>query len=466
MTQEKADWRILQEEQKKIVQKVRSRDEQYSERRNHLNLLKQMVLNHEDKWLEALRKDLGKSVIESYTSEISLVLNEIDYALKHLKKWMSPEKSNRLVIGGIEKTQVYRYPYGSVLIISPWNYPLQLSLVPLVGALASGNSCFIKPSEYSKATSRLLKELAEETFDSKVLTVIEGDANTSQALLDLTWDFIFFTGSEKVGRSVHQQAAQNLTPVVLELGGKNPCIVEESGLSQETIRQIVWGKLLNSGQSCIAPDTVYVHESVYLDFLKMAKETIQSFYGENPQNSSDYGRVISPRHHKRITGYLEEGRLFVGGSYSLEDLYIEPTILTDIKPESKILSEEIFGPVLPVIPYADLGILYDTLSETPSPLVSYLFTKSEESIRLLEHKVTSGAVSVNQVIKHAASSRIPFGGVGESGFGRYHGENSYETFTYQKVSYTHKNLFNFSLQYPPYQKKQLKWLKRFRKWLF
>lgn len=465
-TYDENEWRLVQARQKQHVRAYRSRAKHYQERRHLLEQLKKMVRNHEDEWLAALHQDLGKTSVEGYASELGMLLNEIDYALKHLQQWMRPASRRRLWLGGQEQTRLERCPYGAVLIIAPWNYPVQLSLIPLVGALAAGNSCFIKPSEHAAATSQLLRQSIAQYFAPEIVTVVEGDAVAAQKLLTLDWDFIFFTGSKAVGKLVYQQAARQTIPVVLELGGKNPCIVDETGLTTANVQQIVWGKFINAGQSCIAPDTIYVQEAVLPRFLTMAQEVMENFYGDNPQVSADYGRIISPQHFQRLVNYLPAGQIVAGGRYLAEARYIEPTILTKVDPQSAMANEEIFGPLMPVIPYADLPQLAAVLKAAPAPLVTYFFSNSKPAIDWLAPRVTSAAISINQVFRHAASPRIPFGGVGASGFGRYHGEASFDTFSYQKVCYRQTSLVNFSLQYPPYQSDSLKWLKRMRKWLF
>lgn len=431
-----------------------------------LERLKKMLTEHEEAFMGALKKDLGKSAVESYASELAILFNEIDYVKSNLKKWLKPNKSYHIGIGGLGKSSLSYQPYGSVLIISPWNYPLQLTLMPLIGAIAAGNSCFIKPSEFAPAISSMLSELIPKYFDAELITVVEGDSSVAEELLELDWDFIFFTGSKKVGKKIHQAAAERQIPVVLELGGKNPCIVEPTGLTKETIRQIAWGKFLNAGQTCIAPDTVYVHESVYPQFLDQLKKQIEMFFGASPKNSSDYSRIIHQKHLNRLWRYLKDGSVVYGGTFEEEQLYLAPTILTDIQKGSSIMKEEIFGPILPVIPYSSIESLINELLMQPVPLVTYVFSKNKASIKNIEQQLRSGAFSVNQIIRHAAHSSVPFGGVKESGFGNYHGFAGLQAFSYQKVYYEQKNTRSLPQQYPPYRSSQLKRLKKWRKWLF
>lgn len=460
----KVDYSSLLKRQKETAWKIKDRP--YQERLERLEQLKKVLIEHEEVWLEALKKDLGKSSTESYTSEIALVLNEIDFVQRKLKKWIKPKRAHHFDLGGTAKTTISYQPYGSVLILSPWNYPLQLTLMPLVGALAAGNSCVIKPSEFSPITSSLLYELLKKTFTPEIVTVIEGDKEAAEELLKLDWDFIFFTGSKSVGKIVHQAAAERQIPVILELGGKNPCIVEPSGMTKETIRQITWGKFMNAGQTCIAPDTVYVHESVYTEFLNQLKEQLELFYGNSPEKSSDYSRIVHSDHLNELVDYLKDGKVFHGGNFDREGLYMSPTILTDVQKNSPIMEEEIFGPILPIIPYSTIEALGAELQLKPVPLVLYLFSQDKANIKYTARRLRSGALSVNQVIRHAARSGIPFGGVKESGFGRYHGFASIQAFSYQKVYYEQKNTKSLPHQYPPYHKNQLKRLRKWQKWLF
>lgn len=458
-------WQSLLKRQKEHVQRVRTWEKQYEERMQHLLRMKQMLIRHEAEWVKALKDDLGKSDVESYTSEIAVLLNEIDYVLKHLKEWMTPEKTSRFMIGAVEKAAVFSLPYGSALVISPWNYPLQLSLMPVIGALAGGNSCFLKPSEKTPQTSRLLHHLVGRYFYKEVLTVVEGDGDISASLLELEWDMLFFTGSKKVGQIIHEKAAEKRIPVVLELGGKNPCIVTPSGFSKAAVKRVIWGKFLNAGQTCIVPDTVYVHHAVFDSFLETAKEVIQEFYGKDPQSSNDYGRLVSQDHFDQVISYLEDGFIWHGGESSREDLYLEPTVLIGMTDSSRVMQEEIFGPILPVVSFENLSELADQLNKLPSPLATYFFSDNQEQGLELSQRMKSGAFSFNQVIRHGAVPHLPFGGIGASGIGRYHGKTSFDAFTYQKPFYTQKEGLGSSFQYPPYPADQMHWIRRLRRWL-
>ena len=462
---QKIDWQSIQDKQRQRVAKHAV--DSIQERKRLLSLLKNMLIECQEEWFEALSDDLGKSSIESYASELGILLNEIDYMMKHLSQWLRPSRFYRPKLGSSgEKSNVKKLPYGSILVISPWNYPIHLSLMPVIGALAAGNSCVIKPSEYAPATARMLATKIADYFEPSELTVIEGDSQTAKALLTLSWDFIVFTGSKNVGKLVHQAAAKFLTPVLLELGGKNPCIIDSTGLSDTAARRIVFGKWINAGQTCIAPDTIYVHESIYLKFLESLKEQIQQLYGNNPLENKDYEQLINQQQYDQISRKIEQGTIWYGGKKDAKNRTIEPTVLTDIQLDASISNEEIFGPILPVIPYKDTEKLLIDLEKLPTPLVVYYFGDEKSEVYQKVKRLESGAFSVNQVVRYIGDSRLPFGGVKGSGFGRYHGKSSIQTFTYEKVFYKQSTLFDWKRQYPPYDEKDISWLIKFRKWLF
>lgn len=431
----------------------------------HLNLIKKLIVEHEKEWLDALSEDLKKPFFESYVTEIAVVLNEVDFTKKKLKKWLKPSKYNHLKLGSIESWSLTRKPYGSVLIISPWNYPLQLSVMPVIGAIASGNRVVLKPSEHAPAVSALLARIIPLYFQQDVFTIVTGDAKTADYLLDLPFDFIFFTGSSIIGKIIYEKAAKQLIPVVLELGGKNPCILDESGMSKESIQQIVWGKFLNTGQTCVAPDTLYVHESVYHEALAELKKTIEFFYGGNPESSPDYGRLIHQKHFNHVATFLNHGDIVYGGEVNRDTNYISPTILINIQSKESIHNEEIFGPILPVIPYKNLDELLTTFDNHKDALSTYIFTKNKYAVQKIADHFRTSAIGVNNCVEHVASTRIPFGGVGLSGIGRYHGKASINTFTFEQVQYKSFSYAGSNKQFPPYDMKLLKWVKKFRRWL-
>ncbi|WNR45314.1 aldehyde dehydrogenase family protein [Paenibacillus roseipurpureus] len=435
------------------------------ERTNTLLRLKQMLIDHEAAFIEALVSDMRRPAFEAFSFEIALLLNEIEYVCRSLKRWARFERSYQFKFGYIEALRTKRSPYGSVLIISPWNYPLQLALMPAISALAAGNRCVIKPSEYAPATSELLHKVVSQTFPPELVSVITGDRQLAKQLTTLPWDLVFFTGSQETGKAVSQQAAEQLTPVILELGGKNACILDETGFSPETIREIVWGKFLNAGQTCIAPDTLFVHESVYERTLSEISAALLAFYGEFPNDSKDYARICHDRHFQKLLHVIAQGKVLYGGTYNADDLFIAPTVLTDIQPGSSIMQEEIFGPVLPVIPYTDLKSLLDQKVIQRDALVAYVFSKNKQHIEWMKNYMRSTTVSVNQVIHHGANPRVAFGGVGRSGHGSYHGKAGFLSFSYEKTDYNAYRYLHVSDKFPPYSDQDMRIVRKFRKWL-
>lgn len=456
-------------EEIQTAQRLRSQKigcEGLASRLHSLTQLKEMLVTHESEWLQALNKDLHKPEVEAYASEIGVLLNEIDFITKNLARWMKPDSKRRLLLVGIDKAITSRFPYGSVLVLSPWNYPLQLALMPVIGALASGNGVVLKPSEFSPATSALLARLVPLYFPQDTFYVIEGDDMVAEGLTNLHWDFVFFTGSPRVGSKVYQAAARHLTPVSLELGGKNPCILDESGLTEDAIQKIAWGKFLNAGQSCIAPDTVYVPSHLLEPFLEKMKKQIHAFYGDFPEQSPDYGRIINTKQFHQVLQYLGDGTIYYGGENREETCFIAPTLLTAIKPGSAITKEEIFGPILPVIPYDSLATLKEELNQLPPPLCTYVFSSKKETIKQLAKGLKCGTFVVNEIIIQAVNPHIAFGGIGKSGIGRYHGKASFETFTYLRADYSKWSLLSLKQQFPPYTNLALNALRKLRKKIF
>ncbi|WP_027108621.1 aldehyde dehydrogenase family protein [Lacticigenium naphthae] len=463
VTEDKNKWVSIQHAQKESVQLRRGNG--IGERIEKLDRLKYLLEQHEEEWFEALYADLGNSAIEVYASELATTLNEIDHVKKNLRNWMTAEKKVTYSVMGEVERSILRRPYGSVLIISPWNYPLQLTVVPLIGAIAAGNRCFVKPSEKSQAVSHLLNKLITRYFDPEEITVVEGEAETAKALLELQWDYIFFTGSPSVGQKVYEAASKFITPVTLELGGKNPCIVDETNCTRGSVEKIIWGKFLNAGQTCIAPDTIYVQETVQEEFKRLAIETIRTFYGREPEESEHYSRLIDQKQLDKMRDHLTQGRIVYGGRSNEETGYFEPTLMEKIEKDSALATEEIFGPILPIVPYYSLRLLLEQLQQQEAPLVTYFFTKQTSRIEKVEQAMKTGAVLVNQVLLHVADPNIPFGGVGRSGLGSYHGRYSYETFTYEKVLYHQTADYANRLLFPPYSSGALNGLKSGRNWL-
>lgn len=422
-------------------------------RKEQLVNLRNAVKKNEDRIFSALQKDLGKSNYESYLTEVGLLLEEIGYTLKHIRSWIKPRRVRTPILHFPASSRIIPEPYGVALIIAPWNYPFQLALAPLVGAIAAGNCAVIKPSEYSKHTSRLMAELIRDIFEPDYITVVEGDAEVNQALLKEDFDTIFFTGSVPVGKIVMAEAARNLTPVTLELGGKSPVIVDENVNLQLSARRIASGKFINAGQTCIAPDYLMVHEKIKDKFVQLFKEQLDRFFGGTPQTHSDYPRIISDRHFERLVDFLDNGTIIHGGEHNAGNRYIAPTLLENVSWEDPVMQEEIFGPVLPVLTYNDVSEVVQAVNSRPKPLALYLFTNNRAIQKRVLSEVSYGGGCVNDTLIHLATPHLPFGGVGESGMGNYHGKASFDAFTHYKSVLTNSFLFDNPFRYPPYGNK-------------
>jgi aldehyde dehydrogenase (NAD+) len=437
--------------QKQFFQSGTTRDIDF--RLEMLNRLKNGIIKNETRILDALNKDLSKSAYESYLTEVGVVRDEIRLAIRRLKSWARPRRVKTPFYLGFASSRTYYEPYGRALIIAPWNYPFLLSISPLIGSIAAGNCSVLKPSQYAPHTSAVISGIIENHFDREVVAVIEGDAHIGDALLKERFDYIFFTGSVNVGKTVMSAAAKYLTPITLELGGKSPCIVDKDVDMDLAARRIVFGKYLNAGQTCIAPDYLLVHQSNKAKLLDHIQKYINKFYGSNPRKSPDYARIINRRHYTRLAALLEEGEIIVGGQSDPDDLYIAPTVIEKITWESSIMQDEIFGPILPVLEFDDLSDVVSILNSRPKPLALYVFSKRPNSCRQVIDQVSFGAGCINDTIVQFANPHLPFGGVGNSGMGRYHGKASFETFSHEKSIL--KKWFNFEppLRYPPYKNK-------------
>ena len=427
-----------------------------------LAVLKSAIKRHEREIYGALRADLNKSEFESYETEIGIVLKEISYVSRHLKNWVRPVRVKSPFVHFRSRSYVYSEPYGSVLIVSPWNYPFQLTMVPLVGAIASGNCAVVKPSENSKYTSKVISKILKECFEEDYVAVVLGGRKVSEELLQHKFDYIFFTGSVPVGKIVMQAAAKNLTPVTLELGGKSPCIVDESANIKLAARRIVWGKFLNAGQTCIAPDYVLAHENVKDLLVKHMSAYITRFYGAEPIKCPYLPKIINQKHFERLVHLMSRGDIVKGGMYDARTRIIEPTILADVPLHSQIMQEEIFGPLLPVIGFTDLEYAIDVIRSRPKPLAFYLFTESKCREREVMQKVAFGGGCVNDTVIHFSNPYLSFGGVGASGMGRYHGKASFDTFSHKKGVMKKTNTFDIPFRYPPF-KNHLPIIKKFLK---
>ncbi|MFB7139706.1 aldehyde dehydrogenase [Gottfriedia sp. NPDC056225] len=397
-----------------------------------LKKLYKSIVENEEEIKQALKQDLNKSDFEAYMTEIGFTLKEISEAIKKIEKWMKPKKVKTPITHFGTKGYIYREPYGVTLIISPWNYPFQLAMAPLIGAIIGGNTAVIKPSELTPNTSKIIQKIIKELFDEDYIAVVEGGIAESTLLLQQKFDLIFFTGSVQVGKIVMEAASKNLTPLILELGGKSPTIVHNDANIQIAAKRIVWGKFTNAGQTCIAPDYIYVHDSVKQKFISALKNEIVHFYKDKPLLNNDYSKIISERHFNRLVDFLKNGQVVHGGDYDLLTHKIEPTLITDVNWDSPIMSEEIFGPILPILSYFNVDEVLDEINQHPKPLALYVFTEDKDLAKKVIEKVPFGGGCVNDTLYHMANPNLPFGGVGESGTGNYHGEYSFSAFTHDK----------------------------------
>lgn len=419
-----------------------------------IKTLKQAILDNEAAIIEALNADLKKPTLEAYALEIAVVKKEINHALKHIKTWTKPKQVREIPLEQFPASaRVYPEPLGVILIIAPWNYPFQLTLSPLVGALASGNCAILKPSELSPHTSEIIADICQKNFDPAYIAVVEGAVETSQQLLKEKFDRIFFTGGTAVGKIVMEAAAKHLTPVTLELGGKSPCIVDADINLEHTARRIAWGKFINAGQSCIAPDYVLVDKTIKKDLTQAIKGCIQEFYGDDPANSPDYARIINKKHFYRLAALLEDGNIIFGGKTNPETLYIAPTAIDNISLDSPIMQEEIFGPILPIIEYNNLSEAISIVNAQPKPLALYFFSINKDYQERVLRETSSGSVCINDTVMQFGVPGLPFGGVGYSGIGSYHGKASFDTFSHQKSVLKRSFLMDLKLRYAPYNGK-------------
>ena len=427
-------------------------------RRRQLEGLIAFSSENSDRLCEALHADFGKPEVEARTADLGQVSTEAKLALKNLKKWTKVESAGLMPLMG--RSFTVREPLGVVLIIAPWNYPVGLLISPLVGAIAAGNAAVLKPSEVTPHTSAAIAELLPRYVDSDAIAVVEGGVGETQALLDERFDHIFYTGNGTVGRIVMQAAARNLTPVTLELGGKSPCIVERDADLAISARRIAWGKFLNAGQTCVAPDYVLAHKDIEEPLVEELKKAVDEFYGGDPVGSGDYTRIVNQRHAERLSKLLDGQQVAFGGGYDVEGCTIEPTVVRGVKPDSPLMRDEIFGPILPVLAVDDLDEAIALVKRGEKPLALYVFTKSGDVERRVLEETSSGGVCINGTILHIGNAKQPFGGVGESGMGAYHGRHSFETFSHRKAVLKRGFGFDLKLQYPPYTARKLGMIKR------
>lgn len=419
-------------------------------RRKQLQALYDVIVRKEKDITDALYKDLGKSAEESYMSEIGMVLSEITHMKKHLKRYSSRKYVSSPLAQFPSISYEQAVPYGNVLIMSPWNYPFLLTMDPLVCAIAAGNTAVLKPGPDSPHTNQVMKEIIRELFCEEYVCLVEGGIETADQLLNDPFDLIFFTGSTMTGRKVYEAAAGNLIPVVLELGGKSPCIVDETADIGLSAKRIVFGKYLNCGQTCVAPDYVLVHESVHDQLITEMKKQIVAQYGNDPLSSSCYGKIISKRHFTRLQGLIDQKKTIYGGRMDESSLRMEPVIMDRVSWSDPVMQEEIFGPILPVLTYRDYNEMVSLLQEKPNPLALYLFTKNKELIRIVDQKLRYGGGCINDTIIHLASDSLGFGGTGESGIGKYHGKYGFEAFSHTKSIVDKKCCLDLPMRYAPY----------------
>ena len=423
-----------------------------------LRRLKEAVLEYEQEISRALWKDLHKSEGESYLTEIGVVLGEIRDCIKHLHQWSKDRKVSTPLFLFPSRSRIVYEPYGIVLIIAPWNYPFQLLLMPLIGAIAAGNGAVLKPSPYAPAVSEVITRIVGRVFRPEYVSVFDGGEEEAEALLKERFDYIFFTGGARFGQKVMESAAKQLIPLTLELGGKSPCIVGESCNIKLAVWRIAWGKFLNAGQTCVAPDYVLIPNHLKDEFIDRMKSAIFSFWGEEPQNSPDYGRIVHEAGTERLVRLMySSGKVVCGGEYNIVDRYIAPTLLDEVKPDSSIMQEKIFGPLLPVIGYEQIEEAIEFVNNREKPLALYYFGDKKGEKQIL-NSTSSGGGCINDTIIHLANSRLPFGGVGRSGMGKYHGRASFELFSNCRTIVRSSSRMDIPLRYPPYK---VKWIKKF-----
>lgn len=420
------------------------------QRRKALDTLEQAILSSEQKLYDALKKDLGKSRAESYMCEVGLTLSELRFVRKHLKKWSREKRVLTPLAQFHAKSFTVQEPYGVVLIMSPWNYPVLLTLEPLIGTLAAGNCCVLKPSAYSPETSAVMKQMIADAFPEEYVNVVEGGREENQNLLSQKFDYIFFTGGVQVGKLVMEKASANLTPVTLELGGKSPCIIDKSANLKLAARRLAFGKYLNCGQTCVAPDYVLVHEAVKEEFLRLLKSEIRTMYGEEPLQNPDYGKMINRKHFDRVLGLMKEEKLILGGESDVASLRIAPAVMDQVTEDDAVMQEEIFGPLLPILTVGSMEEAIAFVNRRPKPLALYLFTENREVEKNVLEYTSFGGGCINDTIIHLATSRMGFGGVGNSGMGSYHGKKSFETFSHEKSIVKKYTWIDLPMRYQPY----------------
>lgn len=417
-----------------------------------LKKLRSAVKEYESEIAEALRKDLGKSDFEGFMCETGLVLSEISYMIRHVRRFASKHRVYTPLAQFASSSYKKPSPYGNTLIMSPWNYPFLLTIDPLADAIAAGNTAIVKPSAYSPATGEVIGKIVAECFPPEYVAVVTGGRKENAALLEKKFDFVFFTGSQSVGREVLRHTAETLTPAVLELGGKSPCIVDSTAKLKLAAKRIVFGKYLNCGQTCVAPDYILCHSSVKDQLVKEICAQVKRQYGEEPLSNPDYGKIINEKHFDRLLGLIDEKKMVLGGNASRDTLQISPTVMDNVTWEDAVMQEEIFGPIMPILTFDSFEEVYELLAERPKPLALYLFSEDKGRVREVTERCSYGGGCINDTIIHLATSEMGFGGVGESGMGAYHGREGFEVFSHTKSIVDKKTWMDLPMRYQPYRR--------------
>ena len=435
-----------------------------SYRKESLKKLLNSIQKNEAAIIEALYLDFKKPAFEAVLTETQYVISDLKATIKNIHSWSKPKKVLPSILNFPSRDYIYSEPYGKVLIISPWNYPFQLALCPLIAAVSAGNSVVLKPSELTPNTSKIIAEIITESFETNHVEVVQGGVEVSQKLLSQRWDYVFFTGSVAVGKIVAKAAAENLTPVTLELGGKNPCIIDETANVKLAAKRIVWGKFINGGQTCIAPDYLLVKPQIKEMLIQSLIEEIENAYSKNIQSSKDYCRIVNDKNWERLTQLIDSEKVIYGGKTNKETLYIAPTLIAETDFESEIMKDEIFGPLLPIVTYETESDLESIISKYEKPLALYVFTENHSFAETIINKFSFGGGCVNDTVIHFSNKRLPFGGVGHSGIGAYHGTLNFDTFSHKKAIVVKSNWLDLPMRYAPYGNK-LSYVKRFLNWL-
>ncbi len=428
-------------------------------RLEYLKKLKQCIKDYEHELLAALKADLGKSEFEAFSTEIGMVQTELTKHIKNIRRWAKPRRVPTPLFAFPATSKIYKQPYGKVLVISPFNYPFMLAMSPLIGAVTAGNVVVLKPSEFTPHTAAVIEKIVMATFNIEHVAVIQGGVEVSRELLLKRWDKIFFTGSSKVGKIVLKAAAENLTPVILELGGKNPVIVDKDANLKVAARRIIWGKLINAGQTCVAPDYLYVHTEVKDKLLLLMKVVIEKFFSKNPEEDDNFPKIVDRRAIERLTGLLEGTTIYFGGNSNVAKKHFSPTILTDVTEGSAVMADEIFGPILPVLSFENINQVVQHINRGEKPLSLYYFSENRKKQKEVLLKTYSGDAAINEVVMHFTNLSLPFGGVGYSGMGSYHGKRSFDLFSHERSVMKTTTKFDLPLRYPPYKNYVLKLLR-------